>query len=86
MSAAGRIQRLQPSLLAALTSDLQATSSKLLALRELLPEANVSAVVAGRPQLLQQEAAEVQQAVTALQKLLGVKHVDRCAGAVCQQA
>jgi hypothetical protein len=77
LSAAGSIQRLQPSLLSALTADLQVTSSRLLALRELLPQANVSAVVAGRPQLLLQETAEVQQAVQALQQLLGVQQVDR---------
>lgn len=75
--AAGRIPRLQPSLLAALTADLNTTSSRLLGLRELLPDANVSALVAGRPQLLLQDTAEVQSSVTALQRLLGVDHVDR---------
>lgn len=80
--AAGRIPRLQPSLLAALTSDLNTTSSRLLGLRELLPDANVSALVAARPQLLLQDTAEVQSSVTALQRLLGVEHVDRCVWAV----
>lgn len=74
---AGCIPRLQPSLLAALTSDLSTTSSRLLGLRELLPDANVSALVAARPQLLLQDTAEVQASVAALQQLLGVEHVDR---------
>lgn len=78
--AAGSIQRLQPSLLAALTSDLQTTSRRLLDLRELLPAANVSALVARRPQLLLQDTADVKAAVAALQRLLplgGEHQVDR---------
>lgn len=78
--AAGSIQRLQPSLLAALTSDLQTTSRRLLDLRELLPAANVSALVARRPQLLLQDTADVKAAVAALRRLLplgGEHQVDR---------
>ena len=63
--------------MAALTADLQTTSSRLLCLLELLPEANISRLVAGRPQLLLQEPGEVGAAVQELQQLLGVDHVDR---------
>ncbi|WIA20357.1 hypothetical protein OEZ85_006188 [Tetradesmus obliquus] len=74
---AGTIFKLQPGLLAGLTSDLAVTSSRLLALRELLPAANVSRVVAERPQLLLQDSSEVQQAVEVLQQLLHVERVDK---------
>jgi hypothetical protein len=75
--AGGSIFKLRPALLAGLTADLAATSSRLLALRELLPGANVSSVAAQRPQLLLQDSSEVQQAVRALQQLLHVERVDK---------
>jgi hypothetical protein len=77
VAAAGSIYKLKPALLAGLTADLAVTSSRLLALRELLPAANVSRVAAERPQLLLQDSGEVQQAVQALQRLLRVEHVDK---------
>lgn len=48
-------------------------------LRELLPAANISRLVASRPQLLLQETGEVAAAVEDLQQLLQVEHVDRWA-------
>jgi hypothetical protein len=77
VAAAGSLFKLRPALLAGLTADLAATSSRLLALRELLPAANVSRLVAERPQLLLQDSSEVQQAVQALQQLLRVERVDK---------
>jgi hypothetical protein len=56
---------------------MQATSSRLLALRELLPAANVSAMVSARPQLLLQATAELHAAVASLQQQLHVQRVDR---------
>jgi len=46
-------------------------------LKELLPAANISRLVASRPQLLLQETREVAAAVEDLQQLLQVEHVDR---------
>lgn len=57
--AAGSIPKLKPDLLAGLTADLTTTSARLIALRDLLPAANVSRVVAERPQLLLQDTSEV---------------------------
>jgi hypothetical protein len=76
---------LQPSLLATLTSDLQVTSSRLLGLKQLLPKANVSAIVASRPTLLLQDTAEVQQSIEALQELLQVGHPEQLDRCVCQR-
>lgn len=76
-TAAGRLHSLHPSLVAGLASDMQATSSRLLALRELLPAANVSAMVSARPQLLLQATAELHAAVASLQQQLHVQRVDR---------
>lgn len=75
--AAGKIPKLRPEILGALVRDLNVTSGKMLALRELLPQANVSRVVAERPQLLMQDSSEVAAAVEQLKKLLNLDSVDK---------
>lgn len=61
---------LHPDLLVGLAEDLSRTTARVLALRELLPAVNASAIVAARPQVLLQPPAELAAAVAELQELL----------------
>lgn len=83
---AGNIPKLHPSLLGGLVCDLHVTSSKMLALRELLPDANISWLVSQRPLLLLQDTTEVAAAVERLKQLLGVERVDKWVGWVVSAA
>eukprot|EP00775_Hariotina_reticulata_P005263 gene5263-5498_t len=74
---AGKVPKLPPQLVAGLTADLAVTSRRLLALKQLLPAANISWLVSERPQLLLQESAELVAAVEALKQLLQLEHVDK---------
>jgi hypothetical protein len=72
------VRSLHPGLLAQLVADMPATTRRLLGLRELLPSANVSGLVAARPQLLLAQTQDVADAISRLQQALRVPAVDRC--------
>lgn len=57
--------------------DLTLTTNKLMLLRELLPNTNVSRVVAERPQLLLLDSSELSESVNQLKTLLNMDRVDQ---------
>ncbi|KAI8473756.1 MAG: hypothetical protein J3K34DRAFT_164915 [Monoraphidium minutum] len=65
-----RIAGLRPALVAPLVRDLEQLPGRLIALRELLPGANISALVAGAPQILLKREDELRAAVAGLKALL----------------
>jgi hypothetical protein len=70
--AGDKLHRMTPQLLVDLLRRPELLPLRLIALRDVLPRANVSRIAAQRPQLLLQEPAEVAGAARELQRLLGV--------------
>ncbi|KIZ03573.1 hypothetical protein MNEG_4388 [Monoraphidium neglectum] len=67
-----RLASLRPQLVAPLVRDLEQLPGRMIALRELLPSANISAVVAAAPQVLLKGEDELRAAVAALRRLMAV--------------
>jgi hypothetical protein len=75
-AAGGKLQRMTPQLLGDLLRSPELLPLRLIALRELLPGANVSSMVAQQPQLLMRPTDELAGAVQQLRELLKVDHID----------
>lgn len=67
-----RLASLRPKLLAPLVKDLNRMPGRLIALRETLPGANVSTLVAGAPQVLLRTEGELRTAVARLKELMSI--------------
>jgi len=67
-----RLASLRPALVAPLVRDLEQLPGRMIALRALLPGANISALVASAPQVLLRTESELTTAVAKLKEMLSI--------------
>jgi hypothetical protein len=82
-AAGSAVTTMKASLLTALLQDVDHLPAKLIALRDVFPTANVSALVASKPSILLATAPDVERSAAQLKGLLQVDSIDRCAGITC---
>ena len=76
--AASKVVNMKPSILAALLGNLDVSSQRLLELKEIFPDANISLLVAAQPELLFHDTREIGSRAAKLKSLLDDDKIDRC--------